>query len=336
MKNRQTRTGGVSTRSTVRRNKALTKYAAARTATAYQTAANSAKYHQDRVKANLQIASTEYDMSTIEIISESCMVGLNEDMYFKVKIEGLPTMYVNSANREELRKDLVGLLRNPSKAVGDIKRVTPQEVKKRLRLRSQGKEEEEMNESSVTRNRIANAMDKASGRNQKDRIKDAQVATKARQDSEKDLAAFRKKNAKVLQSSVSETREGMYYDKSNGKKMINADAQAGYEKAQIDKMKYVSKGFPGRKEAERHNDKLVGSGKASHKSYVHNHKDGKFYVVDMNEVLTSTSADSIEKLSPDGKFHKKRVTRRRINAQTATESVMVKLQNHYKSNNKDV
>tara|TARA_B110000495_G_scaffold203788_1_gene229509 strand:- start:950 stop:2887 length:1938 start_codon:yes stop_codon:yes gene_type:complete len=56
-------------------------------------------------------------------------------------------------------------------------------------------EKEEMNESSVTRNRIANAMDKASGRNQKDRIKDAQVATKRRQDAEKDLAAFRKKNA---------------------------------------------------------------------------------------------------------------------------------------------
>ena len=68
-------------------------------------------------------------------------------------------------------------------------------------------EKEEMNESSVTRNRIANAMDKASGRNQKDRIKDAQVATKRRQDAEKDLAAFRKKNAKVLQSSVSETKK---------------------------------------------------------------------------------------------------------------------------------
>ena len=64
-----------------------------------------------------------------------------------------------------------------------------------------------MNESSVTRNRIANAIDKASGRNQKDRIKDAQVATKRRQDAEKDLAAFRKKNAKVLQSSVSETKK---------------------------------------------------------------------------------------------------------------------------------
>ena len=173
----------------------------AATAKNYSTAIKkmqSAAINNQKKRAKLQQMSTEYDMSTVEIISESCMVGLNEDMYFKVKIEGLPTMYVNSANREELRKDLVGLLRNPSKAVGNIKRVTPQEVKKRLRLRSQGKEEEEMNE------------------------------------------------------------------------------------AQIDKMKIVSKGFMGRKEAERHNDKLVGSGKASQKSYVHD-KDGKFYVVDMNE-----------------------------------------------------
>ena len=127
--------------------------------------------------------------------------NINEDMYFKVKIEGLPTMYVNSANREELRKDLVGLLRNPSKAVGDIKRVTPQEVKKRLRLRSQGKEEEEMNET--------------------------------------------------------------------------------YIKFDHPKLKFVSKGFIGRKEAERHNDHLVGKEEASHKSFVQKHKDGKFYVVDV-------------------------------------------------------
>ena len=291
MKNRQTKIAGVATRSAVRRNDALIRRSAARTATAYQTAANSAKYHHDRVKANLQKASTEYDMSTVEIISESCMVGLNEDMYFKVKIEGLPTMYVNSANREELRKDLVGLLRNPSKAVGDIKRVTPQEVKKRLRLRSQGKEEEEMNEaqidkmkvvskgfndrrgatlhndqlvgsgkashksyvhkhkdnkfyvvdvpappsrfkkeSSVTRSRISGEMDKASGRTQRDREEDAAKASKARHDSEKDLATFRKKNAKVLQSSIDEVTAG--------------DVTAAYQKAMMH-----PQGSPERKEA---------------------------------------------------------------------------------------
>jgi len=221
--------------------------------------------------------------------------NINEDMYFKVKIEGLPTMYVNSANREELRKDLVGLLRNPSKAVGDIKRVTPQEVKKRLRLRSQGKEEEEMNEtyikfdhpklkfvskgfigrkeaerhndhlvgkeeashksfvqkhkdgkfyvvdvpappsrfkkeSSVTRSRISGEMNKASGRTQTDREKDATKASKARHDSEKDLATFRKKNAKVLQSSIDEVTAG--------------DVTAAYQRAMMH-----PQGSPERREA---------------------------------------------------------------------------------------
>jgi len=280
---KQKKLGGVTTRAAVKRNRARVKLSTAKTATAYRTAANSARYHHDRVKANLQTSSTEYDMSTIEIISESCMLGLNEDMYFKVKIEGLPTMYVNSANREELRKDLVGLLRNPSKAVGDIKRVTPQEVKKRLRLRSQGKEEEEMNEaqidkmkvvskgfqgrkeaerhndhlvgkkkasgksyvhkhkdnkfyvvdikeSSVTRSRISGEMDKASGRTQIDRKNDLAKAAKARQDSEKDLAAFRKKNAKVLQSSIDEVTAG--------------DVTAAYQRAMMH-----PQGSPERKEA---------------------------------------------------------------------------------------
>ncbi len=324
---KQERRAGVTTRDAMRKNKSKT------------TAGKS--FFGNRSSSNLAVNSS----TEINCIGD--MVGLNEDMYFKVKIEGLPTMYVNSANREELRKDLVGLLRNPSKAVGDIKRVTPQEVKKRLRLRSQGKEEEEMNET--------------------------------------------------------------------------------YIKFDHPKLKFVSKGFIGRKEAERHNDHLVGKEKASHKSFVQKHKDNKFYVVDIKEssvtrsrisgemdkasgrtqidrendlakakaarkqstkdlekfradnaellkgssvdeakapnksksyiqqlrrqhaelkkqhqqlvrnelglaedVMTSTSADSQVKLNPEsGKYEKKRMKRGQINAQTATESVMSKLKNYY-------
>ena len=178
---KQERRAGVTTRDAMRKNKSKT------------TAGKS--FFGNRSASNLAInASTE-----INCIDD--MVGLNEDMYFKVKIEGLPTMYVNSANREELRKDLVGLLRNPSKAVGDIKRVTPQEVKKRLRLRSQGKEEEEMNESSVTRSRISGEMDKASGRTQIDRKNDLAKAKAARKQSTKDLEKFRADNAELLKGS---------------------------------------------------------------------------------------------------------------------------------------
>ena len=292
---RQLVTGKGTTTASTKLNRARIKLATAKNASSYKAAATSAKFHAMRKNINLQKStmnqSTEYDMSTVEIVSESCMVGLNEDMYFKVKIEGLPTMYVNSANREELRKDLVGLLRNPSKAVGDIKRVTPQEVKKRLRLRSQGKEEEEMNEaqidkmkvvskgfndrrgatlhndqlvgsgkashksyvhkhkdnkfyvvdvpappsrfkkeSFVTRSRISGEMDKASGRTQIDRKNDLAKAAAARQDSEKDLATFRKKNAKVLQSSIDEVTAG--------------DVTAAYQRAMIH-----PQGSPERREA---------------------------------------------------------------------------------------
>jgi len=52
-------------------------------------------------------------------------------------------------------------------------------------------------------------------------------------------------------------------------------------------VKKVSKGFSGRKEAERHNDQLVGSSKASQKSYVHKHTDNKFYVVDEGSIKGS-------------------------------------------------
>ena len=189
---KQERRAGVTTRDAMRKNKSKT------------TAGKS--FFGNRSSSNLAVNSST------EINCTDDMVGLNEDMYFKVKIEGLPTMYVNSANREELRKDLVGLLRNPSKAVGNIKRVTPAEVKKRLRLRSQGKEEEEEMDES-------------------------------------------------------------------------------YIKFDHPKLEKISKGFPGRKEAERHNDHLVGKKKASGKSYVLKHKDNKFYVVDIKESVEMNESD---------------------------------------------
>ena len=77
------------------------------------------------------------------------------------------------------------------------------------------------------------------------------------------------------------------------------------DEAQIDKMKFVSKGFSNRKAADRHNDQLVGSGKASQKSYVYKHKDNKFYVADMKEDLDETTTSALKRpvtqTGPDGK-----------------------------------
>ena len=67
------------------------------------------------------------------------------------------------------------------------------------------------------------------------------------------------------------------------------------DEAQIDKMKFVSKGFSNRKAADRHNDQLVGSGKASQKSYVYKHKDNKFYVADMKEDLDETTTSALKR-----------------------------------------
>ena len=67
------------------------------------------------------------------------------------------------------------------------------------------------------------------------------------------------------------------------------------KEAQIDKMKFVSKGFSNRKQADRQNDQLVGSGKASQKSYVYKHKDNKFYVVDMKEDLDEAATPAMKK-----------------------------------------
>ena len=64
-----------------------------------------------------------------------------------------------------------------------------------------------------------------------------------------------------------------FRDKAAGKEEM--------EEAQIDRMKFISRGFSTRPAAERHNDSLVGKNKASHQSYVHYHEDGKFYVVDL-------------------------------------------------------
>lgn len=116
-------------------------------------------------------------------------------------------------------------------------------------------------------------------------------------------------------------KEGSYYDPDTDM-YISYDEFQNYDKdysgmkderdevkeAQIDKMKFVSKGFSNRKEAERQNDQLVGSGKASQKSYVYKHKDNKFYVVDMKEDLDEAESE-VHTVYIDGKkwksFYKK-------------------------------
>lgn len=86
------------------------------------------------------------------------------------------------------------------------------------------------------------------------------------------------------------------------------------EEAQMDKMKKVSKGFDDRRSATLHNDHLVGKKKASGKSYVDKHSDGKFYVVDVKE-------ESVNELSKKtlGSYAKKAMTDKDTQSRFATE-----------------
>ena len=115
-------------------------------------------------------------------------------------------------------------------------------------------------------------------------------------------------------------KEGSYYDPDTDMYMSYDEFQ-NYDKdysgmkderdevteAQIDKMKFVSKGFSNRKEAERQNDQLVGSGKASQKSYVYKHKDNKFLelsgeynsIIAKSTKLNKKASDNLEKINLD-------------------------------------
>jgi hypothetical protein len=97
--------------------------------------------------------------------------------------------------------------------------------------------------------------------------------------------------------------------KSDGKKMTFTKGSKEFNSAkrqldsmnetkQMDRMKIVSKSFDSRPPAERENDRLVGSKKASQQSYVER-IDGKFYVVDLKEA-TEADLDPNKKIVVQG------------------------------------
>ena len=65
-----------------------------------------------------------------------------EEARWKVKIEGLPSIYMDSSSAGEVKSQLRKLLKKPD-MIQDIERVTDAEVKKGLRDRISGKEVEE-------------------------------------------------------------------------------------------------------------------------------------------------------------------------------------------------
>lgn len=60
---------------------------------------------------------------------------INENMSWKVEIEGLPHMYFNGRSAGAVKNELRKILKNPGDAIKSITRVTPTEIKKDFRLR---------------------------------------------------------------------------------------------------------------------------------------------------------------------------------------------------------
>ena len=65
---------------------------------------------------------------------------------YKVEIEGLPKMYIDTDNPGELRRDLRKIVRKVD-MVKNVERVQKSEVRKDLQLKIQGKDDMEENKS---------------------------------------------------------------------------------------------------------------------------------------------------------------------------------------------
>ena len=60
---------------------------------------------------------------------------INEEMSWKVEIEGLPPMYVNGRSASAVKTALRPILKNPGSDIISITRVTSTQIKKDFRLR---------------------------------------------------------------------------------------------------------------------------------------------------------------------------------------------------------
>lgn len=74
--------------------------------------------------------------------------NLTEELYFKVDVQGLPTMYMTGSSEAGIKQELRKIVRKPD-MIGSIDRVTKSEVRKAFRLKSMGKDEEEQMEENV-------------------------------------------------------------------------------------------------------------------------------------------------------------------------------------------
>lgn len=106
---------------------------------------------RDKTK-NLPAIAGKYsnpaDVSTATYLKYKKKESTNEATTFEVEVEGLPTMYIKAKSPGEVKAKLRGIVKQPSMIQG-VERVTDAEMKKVFRNKSQGREEEEMDEGTI-------------------------------------------------------------------------------------------------------------------------------------------------------------------------------------------
>ena len=152
-------------------------------------------------------ALTSKDKSTLDkvrsMMSKEKPASVKEESSYKVDVEGLPTMYVNSKSPSEVKMNLRKLLRKAD-SIKSVERVMDSDVKKASRLRAQGKEE------SVEEGMLKNVKRMIAGKDAKSRAgSEINKAVDARQDGDSSTASkhydrYKKLTALTKKESVDE------------------------------------------------------------------------------------------------------------------------------------
>tara|TARA_B100001173_G_scaffold299670_1_gene298451 strand:- start:339 stop:1004 length:666 start_codon:yes stop_codon:yes gene_type:complete len=95
------------------------------------------KRHQDKKATAANHMSALRDKIN-QIQNEST---LNEDMNFRVEVEGLPAMFMYGSGPAQIKTQLRKIVKQPS-MITSVKRVTDAEVKRSFRLKAQGRDDD--------------------------------------------------------------------------------------------------------------------------------------------------------------------------------------------------
>ena len=158
--------------------------------------------------------------------------SVNEDMNYKVSIEGLPDFFVSAKNPGEVKLKMRKMLKKPD-MLSNVERVPDAAMKKHFRLKAQGKDEEQPMKEEVM--------------SEEKKVVSENKLVQAVSDilSNKSFNSFRNVNEKM--SSKEKMAKGLYNEKGmkdKGPGSEDAGAKAMQKKVVSDKMKDQDKKIP--------------------------------------------------------------------------------------------